>query len=497
MTAAAPDDPFTEHIGHSTLITLVANAGTLAVTALAILVLPNVLGPYAWGVYVPLFEQIALAAMVLELGGGMILARYGPLWRSTQPERYIALWRNLLWSKLPLAACAFILVILWGKASWAVAVPATGAATCLAIATLANGLLWGTSQHTARALFPLVGVALRIVCVTAGFLLGNRAGLAPALMAYAALYALVYMALAQWLVRLPRPPLRTHRWSLPIETYRAFGLWVFAAYLCYGAMCRTAVILPQYLGLPEAEIGFLGLGLRCFLPILGLVVSVPVGMLTLLIRESERTQSALRRRAQAIGWRYANVLLGLVLGLGLLLYRPFLATVLRADYAPHLGLIERVAWWLAPGIVVLSWANFHGQLALADNRSRQMLLASAVGMLLVVPSTVYGVRWGPQGCAAALSLAGVVYYLLLASAADPITGYWHSVGRVLLGALAFPLAGWLLPRDDWRVALVCGLVAATFYLTLLFATRLLTGEDIERVREGLAVTLGRIRGTER
>lgn len=406
------------------LVVVLGNAGRMALSFAASVLIARALGPEGFATYAVLGAAMTMAGVAADLGlTTTAVKRMAEVW-ATAPEEAIRRGRVFFWNRAGLALLVFLVLVILARpladsvlglagvddGGLLVILAMTGM-VAVAVSGAVNAILQATNRFGSLSVVNVVNAGLTTVLAAILFLT-DRLNLITALLVLGTATTVVNILLAYRLL-----PGRWPLWELPERAeYRQetvslfkFGRWLWIAGLFAIAAQQLDLILVNRLS-SSAAAGAYALALNLAFK----ADVVNQSLYTTLLPAA----SGLSGRAAIKLYLRRSLLRSGVIGLGLLLLiplaRPFILTFYGLDYAPAVPLFQILMGMVlfdvftVPVILLAFPLNQPKLLAAADG-----LRAAVVvwGGLLLIPV------WGPTGAAvgkiAAKAMGFVLIFLFL------------------------------------------------------------------------------------
>ena len=488
------------HLSSGTAALMTTKGIGLILNLANFLILPRLLGPSNWGVYVVWVSLWGISTEIFESGVGVVMNRFLPILRCEKPERILRFQHGLLVLKLAILPLVWIIGwrILGSESSeifhnfFAFSLVIL-AALFYSWASLDAGLLFNFHRMLAFGSFAPANLLLRLVAVILFCHFMGQAGV-PAGMFFGSLaLVIVYLCLAYPLIR-DLEKYGTRGFYLPFREFLQFGLWVGLGQFCFGAVARLPGLCAETLNFGKEEIGYMGLALFCYGTVRVLSGSILFSLLPHLVTLSHQEQQEEFHRASSEGWRYTNLFLFYSL-IGIFSLAPrWFPLFLGKGYMEAMPKILSLLEWTIPAMIFGVWLNFYQQLIYAQGRQR-VFIGAAVLVLVAFPLGIFfapsEIGIGRILVALGVSMAVGTFYLVF-------RGGWKQWGMkaslipLLLFFLILYSNRWFELNAGYRL-LYFFCIQTPFYLLILWFFRLITPTDIKRIREVLLRLNGRSR----
>lgn len=464
-------------IGRGTLYILF---GKLLVTFLGIVnvsLVPRILGPENMGFYSYWFAVLVIMLAALDLGGPIILTRYLPELRKTNPSSIKSLIKKTTEIKFPFIFIMLISGLFFFPNRYYFIIILI-ASIFSSINSIIAKILYAYNDMGKYSFVLFARVLTRLILVVIFFIIIGDTGILYGLLGGAMVITFIFGSFAIDLL-----PEKSGSLEKPIKEYLSFGFFVYLGSLFFTLTTWSVVILSETYINDMAVIGFLGLGLQiCLVAVIGVVSSFGVGVLPSLV-EFHVTNPDKLKRSLELNWKYTNlVLFPAIFGL-FVLASPAISIVVGEEFLPTVELIEL----FLPATVFITWAEIHKQILFIYEKKKEIFLTQLTGFVVFLISGLLLIKTiGITGAPISLSLgtfAGFICTYFVSSKIMKIQSYLRYVFKPFVASVGMCAVLRFIEVANPAYLLGATISGLSIYLVIMVVMRGITRTDIERVKE--------------
>lgn len=464
-------------IGKGTLYILFGKILVLFLGILNVTLVPKILGPTNMGFYSYWLAVMMILLATLNLGGALILTRYLPELRKTNPNSIRPLIKKIIEIKFP-----FILIMFIGGLFF---FPNKYYFIIVLIASLFSSfnsiiakILYAYNDMKKYSFVQFSRILTRLILVVIFFIIIGHIGILYGLLGGAMLITFIFGAFAIDLL-----PEKSGSLERPMKEYLSFGLFVYLGTLFFILTIWSVVILSKNYITDMAVIGFLGLGLQiCLVAVIGVVSSVGEGVLPSMVEFHVTNYDKLKRSLE-LSWKYTNlVLFPTIFGL-FILASPAICIVVGEEFLPTVEIIEL----FLPATVFIAWTQIHKQILLVYEKKKEIFLTQLIGfMVFLISGLVLIKNIGIIGAPISLSLgtfAGFIGTYFLSSKIMKIHSYLRYIIKPFIASIGMCVILSFIEVTNPTYLVGATVLGGGVYLIMMLLMKGITRTDIERVKE--------------
>ena len=451
---------------------LVIFLGILNVT-----LLPKILGPENMGLYSYWLAVLMILLATLDLGGPLILTRYLPELRKTNPESIRSLTKKTVVIKFPFIFIMLIsgLFVFPNKYYFIIVLIAS---IFSSFNSIIAKILYAYNDMKKYSFVQFARILTRLILVLLFFIIIGHIGILYGLLGGAILITFIFGPFAINLL-----PKTSGLLERPIKEYLSFGLFVYLGTLFFTLTTWSVVVLSKNYISDMAVIGFLGLGLQiCFVAIFGVVRSISESVLPSMIEFHVTNRDKLKRSLE-LSWKYTNVVLFPTLFGLFVLAGPAINIIVGEEFLPTVELIEL----FLPATIFITWAEIHKQILLVYEKKKEIFLTQLMGfMIFLISGLVLIKNIGITGAPVSLSLgtfAGFIGTYFLSSRIMKIHFYSRYIFKPFIASIGMSIILSFIEVTNPVYLLGAAVLGGSVYLIMMLLMKGITRTDIERVKE--------------
>ena len=465
-------------IGRGTLYILLGKVLLIFLGILNVSLVPRILGPEGMGFYSYWFSIFIIIAVVLDLGGSLVLTRYIPELRKRNPDSIRPLIEKTFGIKFPFILLILLVGLFLFSSEKSYFLIIFVASICASALRITQIILYSYKHMEKYVLVPLSRMLARLILVIALFILFGSIGILFGILGGAIIVSFVFGLFAIRLL-----PKTSEALNKPFRDYLTFGFFVYLGTLFFTLTIWSVIVLSKNYITDMAVIGFLGLGLQiCLVAIIGVVFSVSESVLPSLIEFHVTNYDKLKRSLE-LNWKYTNLILfPTIFGL-FVLANPAISIVVGEGFLPTVELIEL----FLPATVFIAWAEIHKQILLIYEKKKEIFVTQLIGfMVFLISSLVLIKNIGITGAPISLSLGTFAAFIgtyFLSSKIMKIHSYSRYIFKPFIASIGMCIILSFIEVTNSTYLLGAAILGGSVYLIMMLLIKGITRTDIERVKE--------------